>query len=182
MIFYISDLHLGHQNILKLSNRPFETVEEMNEKLITNWNTRIKKTDDVYFLGDFAFKCDQIQATEFLKRLNGRKFFIKGNHDKTTWLESIKQQGLIEWYKDYAEINDAGRMVILCHYPIHSWNGLYHESYHLYGHVHEKTVENADWQKNRFNVSVENTNYYPIALDELLLNSVYTDNHYCIIK
>ena len=176
MIYYISDTHFFHSNIINLCNRPFKDVNEMNEKLIENWNKRVKKTDDVYFLGDFSFKCDQKSATELLKRLHGRKFFIKGNHDKENWLKSIQEQGLIEWYKDYADINDAGRRVILCHYPIHSWDGSYHGSYHLYGHVHNNTVENSTWQKNRYNVSCEVTNYYPITLTDLIMGFTYTDN------
>ena len=182
MIYYISDLHLNHANIINMSNRPFNSIEEMNKTLINNWNKRISKNDIVYFLGDFAYRCNQQQATELLKQLHGEKYFIKGNHDKETWLNKIKEENLIKDWYNYKEINDAGRMVILCHYPLHSWNGLYHGSYHLYGHVHEKTVENEDWQKHRFNVCVENTNYYPITLDDLLLNSVYTDAGYCIIK
>ena len=182
MIYYISDLHLQHFNIINMCNRPFQSVEEMNKALIDNWNKVVKDNDDVYFLGDFSFKCNQQRATEFLKQLKGRKFFIKGNHDKNTWLQSIKEQGLIEWYKDYAEINDAGRMVILCHYPLHSWNGLYRGSYHLYGHVHNLTVENIDWQKNRFNVSCEVTNYYPITLTDLIMNFVRDSNGQLVFR
>lgn len=175
MIYYISDTHFFHNNIINMCQRPFKNYEEMNDKLIENWNKRIKDNDEVYFLGDFAYKCTQEQATSLLKKLKGRKFFIKGNHDKTAWLQSIKEQGLIEWYKDYAEINDHGRMVILCHYPIHSWNGSYHGSIHLYGHVHQNSVQNSNWQENRYNVSVEAINYYPITLTELISRFEYSD-------
>lgn len=168
MIYYISDLHFYHSNIIKMCNRPFIDVDLMNQIIIDNWNITITNNDIIYFLGDFAYKCNQEQATNFLKQLNGEKYFIKGNHDKTTWLNKIKEQKLIEDWYDYKEINDNGRMVILCHYPIYSWNGLYHGSYHLYGHVHEKTVTNADWQKNRFNVSCEVLDYTPKTLDQLI--------------
>ena len=134
-----------------------------------NWNNKVTNKDDVvYFLGDFSLKCNQEQASNLLKQLNGKKYFIKGNHDKRTWLDKIKREGLIEDWYDYKEINDSGRMVILCHYPLHSWNGLYHGSYHLYGHVHNQTVHNDDWQNNRYNVSCEVLNYIPKTLDEII--------------
>lgn len=174
MIYYISDLHFYHTNILKMCNRPFENIEEMNDKLIENWNKKVGEEDTIYFLGDFSFKSNQNKANEILKQLNGKKYFIKGNHDKSTWLQKIKELGLIEDYFDYKEIEDNGRRVILCHYPLHSWNALYRGSYHLYGHVHDKTVENEDWQKNRFNVSCEVLGYEPKTLDEIIIDNITT--------
>ena len=168
MIYYISDLHFYHSNIIKLSSRPFESVEDMNEILINNWNKTVTNDDTVYFLGDFSFKCNQNQADKILEQLNGKKYFIKGNHDKETWLNRIKEKHLIEDWFYYKEIADNNRRVILCHYPLHSWNGLYRGSYHLYGHVHNNTVDNTDWQKNRFNVSCEVLDYTPKTLDQLI--------------
>ena len=168
MIYYISDLHLNHANIINMCGRPFDNVCVMNKTLIDNWNSTVSNNDTIYFLGDFAFKCNQERATNILRQLNGKKYFIKGNHDKTTWLNRIKEENLIEDWFDYKEINDNGRMIILCHYPLHSWNGLYHGSYHLYGHVHNLTVENNEWQYRRYNVSVEAINYKPVTLDDLI--------------
>lgn len=173
MIYYISDTHFYHSNIINLANRPFKDIDLMKQVLIDNWNTTVTNNDTVYFLGDFSFKCNQQTSIELLKQLNGKKYFIKGNHDKENWLNKIKEQGLIEDWYSYKEINDNNRMVILCHYPLHSWNGLYHGSYHLYGHVHQNTVENEDWQKNRFNVSCEVLDYTPRTLDQLIcLNKI----------
>ena len=171
MIYYISDTHFYHTNVIKLANRPFNNVEEMNKTLINNWNNTVNKDDIVYFLGDFSFKTNQQTSTKLLKELNGKKYFIKGNHDKITWLNKIKEQKLIEDWYDYKEINDNGRMVILCHYPLHSWNGLYHGSYHLYGHVHQNTVLNYDWQARRYNVSVEVNKYKPTTLDKIIYDN-----------
>ena len=168
MIYYVSDLHLHHLSIINMCGRPFDNIEEMNNILINNWNDTVSNNDIVYFLGDFAYKCNQQKATELLKQLNGKKYFIKGNHDKETWLNKIKEEHLIEDWFNYKEINDNNRMVILCHYPIHSWNGLYHGSYHLYGHVHNRTVSNNEWQYRRYNVSAEAINYKPVTLDDLI--------------
>lgn len=168
MKYYISDLHFGHKSIITMCNRPFTDIDLMEQMLIDNWNTTIVNNDEVYFLGDFAYKCNQNKAIEILKKLNGRKYFIRGNHDKIAWLNKVKELGLIENWSDYKEINDNNRMVILCHYPLHSWNGMYRGSYHLYGHVHQNTVENLEWQKNRYNVSCEVLDYTPKTLDEII--------------
>ena len=169
MIYYISDTHFGHEKIIKLCNRPYQNIQEMNEDIIKKWNNKVKPEDDVYFLGDFAYKISSINAIEILKRLNGKKHFIKGNHDKESFLSTIKEKGLIEEVNIYQEINDNDRRVILFHYPIEDWNGQYHGSYHLFGHIHNsnnyyKTIE------NRFNVSIESINYEPKTLDELIKN------------
>ena len=73
-IFYIADTHFGHDNIRKLSNRPFATVEEMDRAIIDNWNSKVKNDDDVYILGDFTYKGESYK--HYLKQLNGRKHLI----------------------------------------------------------------------------------------------------------
>ena len=77
---YISDLHIGHGNVLKFDQRPFFTLDEMHETIISNWNSVVNKNDDVYILGDFAWKNDI--GLEVLKQLKGNKFLILGNHDR----------------------------------------------------------------------------------------------------
>ena len=167
MIYYISDLHLGHFNIINMCDRPYSDVEQMNEDLINKWNNRVKKNDTIYFLGDFSMKLSNEKSLEYLKRLNGIKYFIKGNHDKNSFLEEAKRQNLINDYFDYKEINDNGRFVILCHYPLVSWNGMYRNSYHLYGHVHQNIIEPVT---RRYCVCVEVNNYEPVTLNELIQN------------
>ena len=78
MKYYTSDLHFGHNNIIKYENRPFNSVDEMDEYLIYKWNNKVKKGDEVYIIGDFGF-CKGERANELLDRLNGRKYLIKGN-------------------------------------------------------------------------------------------------------
>lgn len=78
-IFFTSDLHFGHQNILKFCNRPWKTTEEMDEALIKRWNSVVGKDDIVFNLGDFAFAPDR-RWKEVLSRLNGHHYLILGNH------------------------------------------------------------------------------------------------------
>lgn len=83
MNYYISDMHLGHKNVLKFDARPFASVEEMNESLIANWNAKVTEEDDVWILGDFCYRSDK-EPSFYLKQLKGRKHLIIGNHDKAT--------------------------------------------------------------------------------------------------
>ena len=166
MIYYTSDLHLGHENIIRLCNRPYKNVEEMNKDIVEKWNRKVKPTDTVYILGDMFFKFQDIQyVKDTLKKLNGTKILVKGNHDK--FLKSIRWQDYFENVVLYDEIADNNRMVCLFHYPVEEWNGYYRNSYMLYGHVHENMKEIKKHQR-KFNVGVDVNDFEPKTLDELI--------------
>lgn len=167
MKYYISDTHFYHENIIRMCNRPYNNTQEMNEDIIHKWNNKVKPNDEVYILGDFVYKTSQQNAFTILKQLNGKKYFIRGNHDKESLAISLRTSGLVEWVSDYKVIDDNGRMVVLFHYPIEDWNGQYHGSYHLYGHVHNND-NNYKKMSRRYNVSVELIGYEPRTLDELI--------------
>ena len=130
MKFYISDMHIAHENVIKHDGRPFSSVGEMNEALICNWNNVVSPKDEVYILGDFTWK--NAIGLEVLTRLVGRKYLILGNHDKPTQ----EMRAYFEWVKDYAVIEDNGTQLVLCHYPIAHWYNQYRGTVHLYGHIH----------------------------------------------
>lgn len=182
-IFYISDLHLMHQNVIRFDNRPFETVEEMDKALINNWNSVVSNADHVYHLGDFCWgkKDDWIK---YLKLLNGNIHIIKGNHDLKDYPPDVKKY-IVEAV-DYKEITDCGRHVIMCHYPIPFYKSDYNpDMYMLYGHVHT-TIENdfmehfkqyvrdndnrerGRHQCNLYNVGAICIGYIPRTLDEII--------------
>jgi calcineurin-like phosphoesterase family protein len=132
--FYIADLHFGHFNIIRYDNRPFKTVEEMDETLIKNWNKAVSNEDVVYLLGDISWHDDN-KTVEIFKQLNGTKILIKGNHD------NIKRgSALVKYFtsiQDYAELYlDKKNKVVMSHYPMPFWNGQFRDTVHLYGHVH----------------------------------------------
>lgn len=77
MNFYISDLHFGHKNAIKFDNRPFSSVEEMNEILVQRWNKVVHPEDTVYVLGDFFWKRKDMLI--YLPRLSGKIILICGN-------------------------------------------------------------------------------------------------------
>lgn len=176
MIYYIADMHLGHENVLKFDNRPFESVEDMAETVVHRWNERITEEDTVYVLGDAFWKNEQ-QSMSIFHRLNGHKHLICGNHDR------IKGNlgRLWESIAHYAEITDGARMVILCHYPIPFYNGQHRGTVMLYGHVHNSQEYDLleKWKKElrkkkiptrMINVGcmLPYMDYTPRTLDELL--------------
>lgn len=111
--WFTSDTHFGHKNIIEYCNRPFTTVEEMDETMIANWNAVIQPTDYVYHLGDFAF-LKQPQMAELLLKLNGYKILIKGNHDKNK--NVMANVGFNEVY-DKLQIEINGETLWMSHYP-----------------------------------------------------------------
>ena len=141
MIHFTSDTHWGHKNIIKYSNRPFSSVEEMDETLINNWNAVVKPNDIVWHLGDFAF-CDYKSFTQILRRLNGTKNVILGNHDKiiTNNWDNLIDSKLLSSIQYYKELKADGQMIVLLHYPIASWNKKHHGAIHLHGHCHASFV------------------------------------------
>lgn len=155
--FYISDTHLSHKNVLHLTNRPFQNIHEMNEEIVRRWNSVVTNADTVWHLGDFAWAQ---KGSMFFERLNGRKHLIVGNHDPKDTLTC-------PWLSvnDYRVIDDAGRQVVLFHYPIYSWYRRNHGSIHLHGHVHGRPT---GIRGSIFDVSVEVQDYTPRTLEEIM--------------
>lgn len=161
-IFLISDTHFGHKNIIEMTGRPFSSVEDMDEKLVNNWNSVVSKNDIVYHLGD-VFWNDYV-AYKVMPQLNGKITFIFGNHDKP--LKKISKYFTEHTYVNgFLELKQPTRMV-LCHYPLLSWNGACHGTWHFHGHTHNKPEGQSD--RHRINVCVENIDYTPIELDEVV--------------
>ena len=112
--YVTSDLHLGHDNIIKYCNRPFQSVEDMDSTLINNWNTTISTSDDVLFLGDLAM-ADKEQTITYFNKLNGNIVFIRGNHDEK------KLNTEIHVY-DSIEFTHNGIVYVCTHRPEHPRN------------------------------------------------------------
>lgn len=168
-IFFCSDTHFGHANIINYSNRPYSDVEEMNEALIKNWNQVVGKNDTVYHLGDFAFM-PYDKFKNLLWRLNGYIHFMRGNHDKMIdqHKQDILRVGKIVSIQDYKEIKVAGKMIVLFHYGQRVWNKSHHGSIHLYGHSHGSLPpfgRSVDVGVDCKEITHE---YRPVSLDEVL--------------
>ncbi len=126
MRYYIADLHFYHENLnAHMDCRGFENAEAMNEYMIVRWNSRVRENDEVVILGDFSISPNGSEVNRILERLRGRKYLIIGNHDQR-YLESRKfDRSHFEWIKDYEELRDNKRKVVLSHYPIMCYNGQY---------------------------------------------------------
>lgn len=116
MKFFISDTHFGHANAIKFDNRPFNSVEEMDECMIKLWNETVKPNDEVYHLGDVAFHTAE-RAEKIIKRLNGHKHLIFGNHDKVV-RNSRTIRDLFASTREYHEVREKELRFCLFHYPI----------------------------------------------------------------
>lgn len=183
-IFYISDLHFRHKNILLFDKRPFGSVEEMESMLISNWNSVVKPCDTVNILGDFCWGKDS-DWREIVPKINGNKVLIRGNHDIKEMSAPLKN--MFQDVKDYKEITDNQRHVIMCHYPMLFYKSSYNPScYMLCGHVH--TTRENDFLRKWVSVLQETRqassdscgqiynvgcmmpwiNYIPRTLDEII--------------
>lgn len=178
-IFFTSDLHFGHRNILEFCKRPFNSVEEMDEALIENWNSVVKHNDFVFNLGDFAF-APNWRWVELLGRLNGRHILILGNHDLGRW-PGDKVMDLFYRVEQQMILNIDGRSVILNHYPFLCYGGTYRPYgtavWQLHGHVHSsphdterrgKDNERLDLRSPyQYDVGVDNNNFTPVSWERI---------------
>lgn len=138
MKYYISDLHLFHENAIEFDHRPFTSLQEMHDTILKNWNERVTNGDMVYILGDVSMRGKKEDLIAFVAQLKGRKILIKGNHDDVS---DYRYQQLFHEIYDYKEMHDmVGKehySLVLSHYPIFSWRGMGSGRILLYGHTHE---------------------------------------------
>lgn len=176
-LWFTSDTHFNHANILKFTNRPFENIAEHDEALIKNWNDRVGNDDTVFHLGDFCFGSSQ-KIMEIREKLNGNIILIRGNHDDKNLQRSL--WSLFEDVVYQAKILVDGRTVYLNHFPFLCFArgsfDLYGDGYsiNLFGHVHSgpncTTDDNSRLSMlypTQYDVGVDNNNYAPISWNEV---------------
>lgn len=174
-IYFTSDLHFGHEAILKYCNRPFANVEEMNRKLIENWNNKVPEDGIVFNLGDFAWGGYPFWKS-MREQLNGKIILIKGNHDEKN-LTKTGAQELFEFVTYQMKIQIEGRKIYLNHYPFLCYAGTYRDTngleYQAFGHVHSgPRAKGLDIDRlsmlfpTQYDVGVDNNNYEPISWSE----------------
>ena len=173
MIYFTADTHFHHVNVIDMCNRPFADVNEMNKTLITNWNALVSNDDEIYILGDFLFKGTGEQANKILQKLNGKKYLIRGNHER--YLEDKDFDiSAFEWVKDYHVLSYKDARFVLFHFPILEWAHYHRKSVHLYGHIHnnvshrpDETAKFACLGDRAVNVGVDVNNFYPVSADSI---------------
>ena len=173
-VFFTSDTHFGHKNVIQYSDRPWETVEDMNEGLIERWNSRIGKNDTVYHLGDFCLTKRVDLIDPWLCRLNGQIRLVRGNHDD--WVKrfdrlSDEAKEKIKWIRDYAErtfeVDGKKWKLILSHFPMLFWHNSHHGSIMLHGHCHGHAQQHNVGVR-RYDVGVDANDWYPVQLEDIV--------------
>lgn len=149
MTWFTADEHFGHANIIKYCDRPFASVQEMDEEIIRRHNSVVREGETVYHLGDFSFR----NRDHWASRLNGNHIFLRGNHDSRP--NRLPQIVEIKPYK--------GTLIVMCHYAMRVWNGSHFNSWQLYGHSHG-TLPGVGKQMD---VGVDTNDYYPYSLDQI---------------
>ncbi len=179
MIYFSSDHHFSHANVIRFCNRPFSTVEEMDSVMVEKWNSVVSSKDLVYYLGDFTLGNYRL-AVRYLEQLNGKLFMMAGNHDR--WMKNISlypktRSGTIELLPPLFNMKINEQLFVLCHYPMSSWLNSHYGSTHLFGHVHGKmghVIESGDTELppnqkrgKKIDVGVDSNNFYPLSLDDI---------------
>ena len=172
-VWFTSDCHFCHANVIKYDNRPFNDVEEMNERLILNWNSVVGEKDVVFYLGDLSFDRSGGNTERIVNELNGKIHYILGNHDDE---RDIRKLNRFETISDYVNlsINDLDNPrkkqgIMMMHYPILSWDKAHHGDWHLHGHCHQSLVtQNPEYYKRKvLDMGCNGWEYRPVSYNEI---------------
>lgn len=173
-IFFTSDNHFGHANIIKYCNRPFDNVDEMDEAMIRNWNEVVSEDDMVYHLGDFTLGNSGF-AQSIFRRLNGNISILNNSyhHDKR-WIPSsyigVTNYNTVSGYvyslPPIFVLDASYKVIVLCHFPMAVWDRKHYGSIHLHGHSH------GEYKYKRgtlaFDVGVDSWGFTPVSLEEVI--------------
>ena len=175
MVYFTSDLHLGHENVLNWRTG-FRSVEEMDETLIANWNKRVHTNDFIVITGDLIYKSKR-SAEEYLSALKGRKILVQGNHD-ASWLKNLSNEQIAKHFEgvyDIYSLRRNGVKLRFCHYPMIAWESSRRESILICGHIHDKKegfeFEMFSKVPYAFNAGVDVNKMMPVTLSELIKNN-----------
>lgn len=163
--FFTADQHYGHRKIIEYCNRPFADVDEMDAAIIARHNEIVTPQDIVINVGDFSLIPHARLVHRIIGKLNGQQVFLRGSHDR--WLTGRTVRDI--WEK---RIND--QVVVACHYAMCTWPKSHYGSWHVFGHSHGK----LKLRGNRYDVGVDNNNFYPVSfetLSELMLGAGCTE-------
>lgn len=166
-IYFGADWHLYHKKILEFTNRPFTDIDIMKDVFINEWKSKVADGDMVYLLGDISFSN---KALDDFCGLPGYKILIRGNHDPDSFCSTNKKNPFGIWDEvcDYKKIRIEDKKVVLCHFPIESWDCMKHGSIHLHGHTHNNLSHDIKIKKDRIDVGYDHTFQALSTLDELL--------------
>lgn len=191
-VFFTSDTHFGHENILRFCNRPWATIAEHDQALIQNWNDTVPEDAVVFHLGDFCYKGGGFPTIQHLKGLlHGQTILIRGNHDPDTRKSQNLQklQQLFDSVYEQLEIMVDGQRIIMNHYPLLTWPHAFgqHPAWQLFGHVHlRKGITGSDaftveqcCRPTQYEVGVDLNGFRPISFHRLKERIAFQVQHQC---
>lgn len=182
-LWFTSDLHFGHRNVIRFCNRPFADVKEMDEALINNWNEVVGENDIVFVLGDTFWFNDSTTIKKYISKLNGIIYFIPGNHCKFEKYHRIADEPRIILCDDIVQVflesedNRWHKKILelwLAHYPLMTWPHRENGAINLFGHIHSKpegregTDQDLPLHKNQCDVGTDYWEYKPVQFEKLL--------------
>ena len=170
-VFFTSDTHFTHANIIRFCSRPFKNVEEMDETMIANWNRVVSENDIVFHLGDFCMGGSS-KWRNVLNRLNGKIYLIIGNHDMKNLKQSCSDRFEKVAMQMYIEVDK--QKIYLNHCPFLCYGGAYRDTWQLFGHVHtNKNNTGIDAPRlkmlfpTQYDVGVDNNNFTPVSFEQV---------------
>lgn len=172
-LFFTSDPHYGHENILKYCHRPFSSIKEHDEELIRLWNETVPEDGIVFILGDIGF-CSETYLKTILNRLNGKIYWIIGNHDWRRITPGIMNR--FECITQQMVITVDNKLVYLNHFPFLCYpDSDRHPVYQFFGHVHSGPLSGSSdisrlvhLNKRQYDVGVDNNEYKPISFQDIM--------------
>lgn len=158
-VWFTSDTHFFHKNIISFSNRPYKDVGEMNWDIIRNISSVVAPGDTLYHLGDFTMGSWNV-TLPLIHHIPCPIYWILGNHDRP----KNRDKEHFAWVGHYKRIDVEGQKICLCHYPIESWHGMHRGAWHLHGHSHGNGKRTMN---RRFDVGVDVWNMKPVSFEML---------------
>ena len=155
--YFTADTHFGHGGALGFYRRPFGSVAEMDAAMVANWRRVVRDGDDVWHLGDFALG-KRTDRAALLAALPGRKHLVVGNNDPEPQAAGWAS------VREYAELEEAGRRLILCHYPFRTWRDIGRGALNLHGHSHGRLKP----MPRQYDVGVDAQGFRPVTLRQLV--------------
>ena len=170
MLWFCSDLHMGHNSAIRMCERPFENVDLMNKELIRNINAVVKPNDTLYLLGDLCHRVGVEMGNELISKLNCKdQILVRGNHDKA-WNPDLFTE-ICDFKEIHVGYKGQNYSISLMHYPMLSWPKSRYGSIHLHGHSHNKPEYNLQMKQEgirRYDVGVDANGFCPVSLQQIL--------------
>jgi calcineurin-like phosphoesterase family protein len=181
MVFFTSDQHFFHKNIIKYCHRPFNNLEHMHDEIIKRWNSKVKNSDGVYVLGDFVWTPNIKIISNTISRLNGTIYLLKGDHGNIK-IDNIQNKvhlvdSIVEMVPTFP-LTNIKTTITLCHWCMRVWPKSHFNSWHLYGHSHGMLPPEG----KSHDVGVDNNNFYPLSLDEIIEMMKFKPDNFNMIK